>query len=91
MASSSLRRLHVGREVLRLAQDRLLPCNAQPGEIFEDAGDVLLAAAGNVDVLDADEEAAAQPPRHVEPGQGGKRMPEMQRAVGARRKAKDRN
>ncbi len=77
--------------MLRLAQHRLLPGDAEPGEILEDAGDVLLAAAGDVDVLDAHEEAPAEAPRHVEAGQRRQRMAKMQRAVGARRETKNRN
>ena len=52
-------------------------------------GDVLLAAAHDVDVLDAQEEAPAEPARHLEAGQRRERVAEMQGAVGARREAED--
>ncbi len=82
-----LRRLHIGGEVLRLPQHRLLPGDPEPGEIGEDAGDVLLATADDVDVLDAHQEAPAQTARQIKAGQRRQGMAEMQRAVGARRKA----
>ncbi len=70
--------------MLRLAQHRLLPGDAEPAQIVEDRRYVLLAAAGDVDVLDAHEEAAAEPLCHVKAGEGRQRVPEVQRAVGAR-------
>jgi hypothetical protein len=77
--------------VLRLAPHRLLPRDAEPGQILEDAGHVLLAAAGDVDVLDAHQEAPTEALRRIEADQRRQRMPEVQWAVGARRETKDRN
>ncbi len=72
-----LRGVRVVGKVLRLAQHRRLPIEPEPGEILEDAGDVFLAAASDVDILDAHEEAAAQraapcrtPPAPTAHGQG---------------------
>ncbi len=77
--------------MLRLPPHWLLPSNTEPRQILEDAGHVLLAAAGYVDVLDAHQEAPAKAPRRIEAGQRRQRMAKMQRAVGARRETKDRN
>jgi DNA-3-methyladenine glycosylase II len=82
--------LRVDVKVLRLAQDRLLPAHAEPGEILEDARDKLLSAAGHVDVLDAHQKTAAELLRHVETDERRQRMAEMHRAVGARGEAEDR-
>ena len=45
-------------EMLRLPPHRLLPGKAEPGEILVDAGLELRPASGQVDVLDAQQEAA---------------------------------
>ena len=84
-----LRGLRVDGKALRLTQHRLLPGDAEPCEILEDGSDILLAAAHDVDVLDAQKEAPAEPARHLEAGQRRKRMAEMQGAVGARGEAED--
>ena len=47
----------VAGEVVGLAEDGLGPGEAEPGEVGDDRGLVLGAAAGGVDVLDAEEEA----------------------------------
>ena len=46
-------------EMPRLAAHRLLPAQAQPGEILEDGFRIFGAAARDVDILDAQQEAAA--------------------------------
>lgn len=46
-------------QVLGLEANRCFPLKAEPAQIFLDGGGVIGAAAGRVDVLDAEEEAAA--------------------------------
>src|SRR5690606_35465769 len=46
-------------EMLRLDPHRLLPAQAQPGEVLEDRGGVFRAAARDVDILDAQQETTA--------------------------------
>ena len=50
----------VARLVLGLPQHRLRPGEAEPGQVVVDGGLVLGAAAGGVDVFDAEEEGAAR-------------------------------
>ncbi len=76
-------------EPLRLTHDGLFPGEAEPGEIVEDLRDEFLAAALAVDVLDAQEEAAAETAGHVGADESGQRMAEMELSVRARRKAED--
>ena len=76
-------------EMLALPPHRLLPCDAEPGEILEDRLLVFRPAAGLVDVLDAQQQAPARRPRHVEIQQRGQRMADMQIAVRGRRKAEN--
>ena len=52
--------------------------------------DELLPRAADVDVLDAQQEAAARGLRALVADEGRQRMPQMQFAVGARSKAEDR-
>ena len=81
--------MRVDGKALRLTQDRLLPGDAEPREILEDGSDILLTAAHDVDVLDAQEEPPAEPARHLEAGQRREGMAEMQGAVGARGETED--
>src|SRR5690349_5675827 len=53
-----LDRGRIEREMLRLAQDRLLPREAEPGEIVENGLLVLRTATVEIDVLHPQEEAA---------------------------------
>ena len=78
-------RVPIGREMLGLAPHRLLPRDAEPGEVLVDRLLEFGTAARRVDVLDAQQEAAGQRARHLEVGQRRERMPEMQVAVRARR------
>src|SRR5262249_9199422 len=77
-------------EMLALAAHRRLPYEAEPGEILEDRRLEFGAAARAVDILDAQQQAATRRPRHLEIGEGGQRVAEMQKAVRARCEAKDR-
>ena len=77
-----LRRQRIIGEVVRLAKNQIVPGYAEPPEIIVDSLDMLGPAPCLVDVLDAQQEAAAKALRHFESGQRRKRMPEMQRAVG---------
>lgn len=45
-------------EVLGLGADAVVPVEAEPGQVVDQGGGVFGAAAGGVDVLDAEEEAA---------------------------------
>ena len=58
----------VAGEVVGLAEDGLGPGEAEPGEVGEDGGLVGGAAAGGVDVLDAEEEGAAVGLREIPGG-----------------------
>ncbi len=73
----------------RLDDHRLVPDEAQPGQVLEDGGLELRPAAGGVDVLHAQQETAADGPGGVEGGQGGKRVPAMQQAGGGGGEAGD--
>ena len=68
-----------------LAPHRLLPGDAEPGQVVVDRLLVVRPAARRVDVLDAQQEPPAGRARHVEIDQRGQRMAEMQMAVRARR------
>src|SRR5690606_32308874 len=75
--------------MLRLPEHRLLPLKAEPRQILENGVDVLGSDARNVDVLDPQQKAPAEPARHVEPGQRGQRVAKMQLPIGARRETED--
>jgi hypothetical protein len=70
----------VAGEVVGLAQDRLGPGEAEPGEVLVDGGLVGGAAASAVDVLDAEEEGAALGSREVPGGQRREGVAEVERA-----------
>ena len=66
----------------RLPPHRPLPVEAEPAEVVLDRRDELLAAASGVDVLDAQDEAAAGGARGVMRQQCRVGMAEMEWAVG---------
>src|SRR5262249_54014041 len=68
---------------------RLLPGDAEPGEVLVDRLLVFAPAARGVDVLDAQQKPPTGGARHVEIDQRRQRVPQMQVAVGARREAED--
>src|SRR5262249_57942290 len=59
------RRAVIG-EMRALAPDRLLPGDAEPGEVFVDRLLIVRPAARRVDVLDPQDEPPARRPRHLE-------------------------
>ena len=79
----------VGRHAPGLEYDRLLPGNAEPGEVGEDAGDELWATAAYVDVLDAHEEPTAQHLRTLIADQRRESVTQMHLAVRARGETED--
>ena len=83
-------RLAVEIEMLRLPPHRLFPVKSQPFEIGDDPGFEFRRGAGNIDILDPQEEASVLPFRHVMVENGRERMAEMQLAVRAWCKAEDR-
>jgi hypothetical protein len=70
----------VAGAVLGLAEDGLGPGEAEPGEVAVDRRLVLGAAAGGVDVLDAEEEAAGLLAGELGGGQGREGVAEVERA-----------
>ena len=76
-------------EMLGLPPDRLFPCEPEPGEILVDRRLEFRPAARRVDILDAQQQAPAGRPRHVEVEERRQRMAEMQIAVRARREAEN--
>ena len=82
-------RRRIGGEMLGLPAHRRLPPEPEPGEILVDGGLEFGAAAGEVDVFDAQQEAARMGPRQRLVEQRREGVPEMQEAVGARREAED--
>ena len=52
--------------MLALAAHRLLPRDAKPSEVLVDRSFVFGTAANGIDILDAQQQAAAHRPRHVE-------------------------
>jgi hypothetical protein len=68
-----------------LAADGDFPTQAEPGQIFGDGGLKFGPAAGGVDVLDAQDEAAAAILRRPRRGQGRIGVAAMQIAAGRRR------
>ena len=75
--------------MLGLPPHRGFPGDAEPGEIFIDRGLEFRPAAGGVDVLDPQQEAAAGPARGIEVQQRRTGMAEMQVAIRARREAEN--
>jgi len=78
-------------EMLRLSTHRTVPAEAEPGQIFEDCGGILLAAAGPVDILDAQQEAPSVLPRRTPAFERRTDVTEVQITGGARRKARHRS
>src|SRR5262249_39011139 len=76
-------------EVLGLPAHRAVPIESKPGEALEDRDDEFLAAAGGIDVLDAQEEAPARRARRAPAHERRMRVAEMEAAGGARREARD--
>jgi hypothetical protein len=76
-------------QVLGLAPYRLFPRDADPGEILKNRGLEFRAAAGRIDVLDAQQEPSAGGARHFEIDQRGERMTEMQVSVRRGREAEN--
>src|SRR5262245_7433241 len=68
-------------EMLRLPAYRLLPRQAEPGEVFIDCSFEFRPASSRVDVLDAEEQPPSDRERHVGVEQCGQRVAEMQVAV----------
>jgi hypothetical protein len=87
--AQALERRCVGGPARRLAQDGRLPVQPQPGQVLVDGRLEGGAAAGEVGVLDAKEEAPARLPRGGPGGQGGKRVAAVQAAGRARGEAGD--
>ena len=73
----------VFREVLGLDADVSVPVQAEPGEVFHDGHGEFGAAAGAVDILDAEEETAAGVAGPAPGGQRGVGVAEVQVAGGA--------
>src|SRR5690606_10184444 len=73
----------IERQMLGLPPHRRLPCQAEPGEILMDCGLVVRPAARGVDILDAQQEAAAASAGEFGVEQGRACVAEMQEAVGA--------
>ena len=59
LGAQAIQRGFVERQALRLEHHLAVPCQPEPFEIGEDRGDMFGAAAGAVDILDAQQEAAA--------------------------------
>ena len=74
-------RLPVKLKMLGLPAHRLLPFDAEPGEVVIDRGLEFRPAAGLVDILDAQQEHPAAAPRQIEIEQRGIGMAEMEPAV----------
>ncbi len=72
-----------------LAAHRLLPRDAEPGEIVVDRLLVFGTTARLVDVLDPQQHPPARRSRQVVVEQRGQRVAEMQMAVRARRKSEN--
>ncbi len=75
--------------MLGLDADRSVPVEPQPGEILADRRGEFRPTSAAVDVLDAQEEAAAGAPRGLPADQRRMGVAEVQMASGAWRKARD--
>src|SRR5262249_21864349 len=73
-------------EIFGLPAPRPAPIEAEPRQIVEDCGGIFLAAAGPVDILDAQQEAPSVPPRRAPAFERRTDVTEMQITGGARRK-----
>ena len=77
-------------EMLGLPADGRLPSEAEPGQVLADRRLELGPAAGDVDVLDAQEEPAARPRREIGVEESRIGVTEMQPPVRARSEAEGR-
>ena len=78
--------------MLGLTPDGTAERDPEPGEIVRDGGDQVRARAHRIDILDPQDEVAAEPCGDHLVHQGGIGVSEMEAPVGARREAKaDRN
>ena len=73
-----------------LAAHRLLPVQPEPAQVFVDLCLVFGPAAGGIDILDAEQEAAAGLAGHVVVQHRRERVAEMELAVRARGEAENR-
>jgi hypothetical protein len=73
--------------MLRLPQHRPLPVEAKPRQVTQDRGLELGSAAGEIDVLEAQDEPAARGPRRLERDQRRGRVALVQQAGGRWREA----
>ncbi len=64
-----------------LPQDRLLPRQPEPVQIFIDAVDERLARSPRIDILDTQQKPSAKPARRIEGNKRAVGVPEMQRTV----------
>jgi hypothetical protein len=71
-------------EVFGLPPHRLLPVEAEPGEVVEDRGLEARQRAAGIDVLDPDEEPAASLAREIAVEQGRQSVAQMELAVRGR-------
>src|SRR6516225_1890235 len=72
-----------------LEDDGLLPGDAEPGEVGQDASNEPLARAAFIDVLDAQKKPAAGGARPLVGDERRERVTQVQLAIGARREAED--
>src|SRR5690606_8922630 len=77
-------------QMLGLTADRTLEIDTQPFEVAKDAGLELGRATLDVDILDAQQEAATATAGHLRIQQGRVCMAEVQRAVRTRRETENR-
>src|SRR6202022_1312502 len=66
LGGEPFQRIAILRKVLRLPPHWLLPGDAKPGEVFTDRSFKLRLAAGQVDILDAQQEPPAGLTRGIE-------------------------
>ncbi len=74
--------------MLTLAPDRAVRRDAKPSHVIQDGGLEFRAAAGRVDVLDAEEEATPSLPRAPTGNDRGAGVPQVEEAGRARREAR---
>ena len=77
------------RQMLGLAPDRLLPGEAKPGQVLQDRRLIGRPATGGVDILDAQDEAAAGLAGGLVGGEGREGVPAVQMARGGGGEAGD--
>src|SRR4051794_10221326 len=73
-------------KVVTLEQNRLLRLDSEPREVVEHCTGERRRAAGDIDILDPDQEAPAPLPRHIEVEKGRIGVSEMKPSIRARRK-----